>query len=468
MRFSVGVSVLLMLISLEVCLAAEDEGKRRIKRASDRIRREDGSLIGGVRTSYFQPEQIHLSYGVSPYEMMVTWVTMDDTFESVVVYGTSRLDRKSYGTRHKYVDGGSEHRVLYIHRVRLENLTDTQTYLYHCGSELGWSAIYFFRTPVPEELWSPVLAVYGDLGNVNGQSIPRLQNEVQQGMYDAILHVGDFAYDMYDDNARVGDEFFRQIETIAAYVPYQACPGNHEHVYNFSNYNNRFSMVSQRENVISNHYYSFNIGPAHVISFSTEFYFFIQYGMSQIQYQYDWLEKDLQEANKPENREKRPWIITMAHRPMYCSNNDTDDCTKVDSFIRKGFAGQWALETLFFRYGVDLEFWAHEHSYERTFPIFDYKVYPGSENEPYVNPGAPVHITTGSAGCQEEHDFYKHETAAWSATTHQDYGYSRLYLLNKTHLCLQQVSDDKNGEIIDEMWLVQENHSIRALPEQDL
>ena len=43
-----------------------------------------------------------------------------------------------------------------------------------------------------------------------------------------ILHVGDMAYDLHTDNARVGDEFMNQIEPIAAYVPYQVCPGNHE------------------------------------------------------------------------------------------------------------------------------------------------------------------------------------------------------------------------------------------------
>jgi len=51
--------------------------------------------------------------------------------------------------------------------------------------------------------------------------MPFLQDEVQEGTLDAILHVGDFAYDMNSDNARVGDQFMRQIETIAAYVPYQ-------------------------------------------------------------------------------------------------------------------------------------------------------------------------------------------------------------------------------------------------------
>ena len=30
------------------------------------------------------------------------------------------------------------------------------------------------------------------------------------------------------DNALVGDEFMRQIQVVAGYVPYMTCPGNHE------------------------------------------------------------------------------------------------------------------------------------------------------------------------------------------------------------------------------------------------
>lgn len=44
--------------------------------------------------------------------------------------------------------------------------------------------------------WGPRFAIFGDLGNENAQSIPRLQEETLLGFYDAILHVGDFAYDM--------------------------------------------------------------------------------------------------------------------------------------------------------------------------------------------------------------------------------------------------------------------------------
>ncbi|CAH3199436.1 unnamed protein product, partial [Porites evermanni] len=120
-----------------------------------------------------------------------------------------------------------------------------------------------------------------------------------------------------------------QIQPIAAYLPYMTCPGNHEQAYNFSNYRSRFSMPGNSEGI----FYSWNIGPAHIISISTEVYFFLNYGLEQVVQQYDWLEKDLQEAASPKNRKLHPWIITMGHRPMYCSNSDGDDCTKHESVV---------------------------------------------------------------------------------------------------------------------------------------
>ena len=40
------------------------------------------------------------------------------------------------------------------------------------------------------------MAVFGDLGIENGRSIPQLKDEAQRGMYHAVFHIGDFAYDM--------------------------------------------------------------------------------------------------------------------------------------------------------------------------------------------------------------------------------------------------------------------------------
>ncbi|ROT76163.1 Iron/zinc purple acid phosphatase-like protein [Penaeus vannamei] len=131
-----------------------------------------------------------------------------------------------------------------------------------------------------------------DMGAVNAQSLPRLQEEVQRGMYDAVIHVGDFAYNMDSDNARVGDEFMRQIQPIAAYVPYLTCPGNHEQMYNFSNYRARFSMPNHEDT--ENLFFSWNMGPVHFIAVNTEAYYFLEYGLKPLSRQYDWLIKDLE------------------------------------------------------------------------------------------------------------------------------------------------------------------------------
>ena len=57
-------------------------------------------------------------------------------------------------------------------------------------------------------------------------------------------------------------------------------------------------------------------------------------------------------------------------------------------------------------------------------------------NEPYTNPGATVHITSGSAGCREKHDNFVPDPPEWSAFRSPDYGYTimkvGIYLLQIT------------------------------------
>lgn len=167
-------------------------------------------------------------------------------------------------------------------------------------------------------------------------------------------------------------------------------------------------------------FYSFNLGPVHFIGFNTEVYhyFNVYYQLNHLIYQYNWLERDLHEANKPENRAKRPWIITFAHRPMYCSSDNDDDCTpQFVTAVRKGIPlmSNFGLEDLFYRHGVDVGIWAHEHSYERLWPVYDNKVLNGSMEEPYRNPRAPVHFISGAAGNRERVEKFLSPSPAWSA-----------------------------------------------------
>lgn len=360
------------------------------------------------------------------------------------------------GTSKLFVDGGSAKHSEYIHRVTLRNLTPEKHYTYVCGSDKGWSPVFTFKTVRPDANWSPSIALFGDMGNENAQSLAYLQREAEQDMYDAILHVGDFAYDMDSEDALVGDQFMNQIQEVAAYVPYMVCAGNHEEKYNFSNYRARFSMPGETENL----WYSFDLGPVHFIGITTEVYYFLNYGIKTLVKQYEWLEQDLIKANKPENRAQRPWIIIYGHRPMYCSNGNGNDCTHSETLTRVGlpFVHFFGLEDLLYKHGVDVEVWAHEHSYERLYPLYNYTMYNGSTDAPYTNPKAPVHIITGSAGCKEGREPFNGPIQAWSAFRSQDYGYTKLKAHNKTHLYFEQVSADKKGQVIDSFWLIKDQH----------
>jgi len=201
------------------------------------------------------------------------------------------------------------------------------------------------------------------------------------------------------------------------------------HFSNFSNYVNRFTMPNSESNL----FYSFDLGPVHFIAFSTEFYFYVEYGWQQIVNQFKWLDQDLRVmrdffesstflfqllwkfiGRKPQP-EKRPLdnhdgssshvLLKLGfgrlHQIRKHSETGRPDAYAVPYAIfetRGGlpFIHAYALEPLFYKYGVDLELWAHEHSYERMFPLYNRTVYNGTE-EPYTDFAAPVHIITGSA-----------------------------------------------------------------------
>lgn len=436
----------------------------------------------------YKPEQLHLSLGSNGKELFVTWstkaptncdlkyndvdkhcFTYDKIFpimecpEPPIRSGSVRfdLDTKEYRAPKRNVSQ-SLSRTLYTYRASMTNL-NFKPYLYYVecydptDSELKYkSEVYQIEMKDydnPDRELS--IAFYGDLGLVNAQSVPRLIKDVDEGRYDFIIHNGDFAYDLNTNNGRYGDEFMREIEPIAARVPYQTSVGNHEIAQNFSHYDHRFTMIQSggisRQGERNNFFYSFNAGPVHFIGFSTEFYYFVDYvGIEPMINQYKWLVDDLKHASTPAEREKRPWIVVFGHRPMYCSSRDRDDCTKETNILRKGLPlVGYGLEELFYRYGVDVELYSHEHQYERFLPIYDSTVMNGTNpDHPYYNPRAPVHLISGSAGCEERLDPFEGKSANGSVVQVADYGFTRIYA-NKSAIRFEQISDDQRGTIVD-------------------
>ncbi|VDK72067.1 unnamed protein product [Dibothriocephalus latus] len=380
---------------------------------------------------------------------VLTWVTQSATQETTVLYGVERPENVVHGTQTTFTDGGKEQRKTYVHSVTLSDLKPDTQYVYTVGSDVAklgnpdhWSSTFKFRTMPSGSNWTLRFAMLGDMGVENAVSLPTLEKDVTEDKYHMVIHNGDFAYDMDDDNGRVGDKFMNLIQNIATTVPYMTSVGNHEEAY-------------------------INVGPVHFISFSAEFYYFLHYGTEQIVRQFTWLEKDLREANKPENRAKHPWIIAFSHRPMYCSNSDdTEHCPNPENRIRVGFPivnGLYrdyvlGLEKLFFEQGVDVIFAAHEHSYERCYPVFNLKVCNASAQDPYDNPTAPVHIVSGSAGCKEGEDPFVPNPQPWSAFQSDDYGYTSVVVHNVTHLELEQFSVEGPEPVIIDKMMLKKSH----------
>ena len=65
---------------------------------------------------------------VNPTDMVVTWVTMQSTIISVVEYGAEGLNKTAKGYEDVFIDGGSEKRMMYIHRVTITGLRPGKKY----------------------------------------------------------------------------------------------------------------------------------------------------------------------------------------------------------------------------------------------------------------------------------------------------------------------------------------------------
>eukprot|EP00057_Strongylocentrotus_purpuratus_P016056 XP_011670530.1 PREDICTED: iron/zinc purple acid phosphatase-like protein isoform X1 [Strongylocentrotus purpuratus] len=400
------------------------------------------------------PEQIHIAYGDMPSEMVIVWSTPSPG-SSEVLYGMApnNFSLKASGDYEELVDWeGPFEGVKFIHRVKLEGLSPGASYSYKVQTNGEQSQTYTFTAMQDGTDWSPTLLVYGDMGLKGGApSLRLLRKAAKENLADAIIHVGDFAYDLHDEEGKVGDDFMNRIQDVAAVLPYMTCPGNHEIAHDFVHYRYRFSMPGSPWPMEDEMWYSFDMGKAHFVSYSTEIYF-TGYSDYLQRSQIEWLRDDLQRANK--ERAIRPWIIAFGHRPMYCSNADRDDCTKEESRVRTG------LEDLFYDFGTDLIIEAHEHSYERFWPMYRGEV----TAKHYKNPVAPVHVISGAAGCNEFDGVCvnpilgpRGEWSAYRSWIPGLYGFAHLQIANDTHLHWQQrlaVSD----QVQDEFWIEQNRH----------
>eukprot|EP00456_Euglypha_rotunda_P031622 TRINITY_DN24595_c0_g1_i4.p1 TRINITY_DN24595_c0_g1~~TRINITY_DN24595_c0_g1_i4.p1 ORF type:complete len:374 (-),score=59.90 TRINITY_DN24595_c0_g1_i4:11-1048(-) len=310
-------------------------------------------------------EQVHIGMGTDPSIVNVGWVTDYDPNSknlSVVQYGLSAtsLTSSNTGSVTIFTDEGTAHRNIVMHRAQMTDLKPNSRYYYQVGSsEDGWSEVFNFLSLPPNGPIDPAqpltFFVFGDMGTTNDQSLPVIINQSMTGDWHFALDVGDFAYDMNENNGTTGDVYFEQNEPTHARVLYQTCPGNHEAANNFQHYTYRWNTQPVNSGPLptnagaevagqpNNWWFSFNIANTHFVAISTEVWFYAQQMKVKVD-MLEWLESDLEKANA--NRTAAPWIIVYGHRSIYCSCDE--DCGIDAVIVRED------LEPVFYRYGVEI------------------------------------------------------------------------------------------------------------------
>ena len=116
--------------------------------------------------------------------------------------------------------------------------------------------------------------------------------------------------------------------------------------YKFSQYMKHFKMDSP--------FYSFNYGNVHFLSMATAKNKVIPYNETSEQYKF--VQDDLKRAH--ENKSIN-WIIVYSFRAFYSSNTTHPGLDELQDLYHP----------LFDKYGVDIVLQAHNHNYQRTYPL---------------------------------------------------------------------------------------------------
>ncbi|KAK6133900.1 hypothetical protein DH2020_032361 [Rehmannia glutinosa] len=397
-----------------------------------------------------------LAQGKTWNEMTVTWTSGYgiDGAEPFVEWGPK---------------GGEQKRSLAVTLTFDRN----SMYTYKLGHKLLngtyiWSDIYQFKaSPYPGQNSVQRVIIFGDMGkdeadgsneynnfqrgslNTTKQLIDDLKN------YDIVFHIGDICY--ANGYLSQWDQFTSQVEPIASRVPYMIASGNHERDWPDSG-SFYGTMDSGGECGV----------PAETMFFvpaenRANFWYSTDYGMFRFciaDTEHDWREgseqyKFIEHCLASVDRQKQPWLIFMAHRVLGYSSDAT--YASEGSFAEP--MGRDDLQKLWQKYKVDIAFFGHVHSYERTCPIYQNKCtskekqyYKGSLN-------GTIHVVAGGGGASLSQ--FSTLKPNWSIFRDSDYGFVKLTAFDHSNL-LFEYKKSSDGNVYDSFRISRDYRDILA------
>lgn len=298
---------------------------------------------------YTSPVNTKLRFIVAPY---LQFATMDSV---VVMCETSAAANMTveYAEHHPLTQRASSSASSLINSVRLTGLRTATPYFYRvtCTDDAGniaQSDVFTFQTaPDAKAAWA-----FGILGDT--QRNPDVTRKCAEGIFalrpNFMLHCGDVVDDGFAKHQWVSD-LFEPCSKLFAHVPTFPVIGNHEK--NSHWYYDYFHLLQPE------YFYTFHYGNAQFFMIDSN------KDLSPGSEQYQWLERELKKSTAT-------WKFTCHHHPCFSSDeNDYGDRWKgkaPEGYVW-GDKNAMKLVELYERYGVDIAFAGHIHSYERTWPI---------------------------------------------------------------------------------------------------
>lgn len=298
-----------------------------------------------------------------------------------------------------------------------------------------------------------------------------LRAQVDGAAIDGVWHLGDMGY--LDDSfghalgafsyEAAYNSYMRWLEPIAAAVPYMVSPVNHESechspaclanheswglpLSNFSAFNARWAMPYEASGATSSMWYSFDVGPLHVVSLNSETDWpgaeeettgdahisSLPAGSFGRKGEYlAWLEADLRAASSARAAGSgRAWIVAGSHRPF--------------AELEKSHG------ELLRKYGVDAYLAGHTHSYSRSTHTF------AADNSSLLT------VVVGGAGCDEMEQAPESAESGVGRGSFATARYATGTLRASVDELHWQLVDSANGMLLDEVVLTKLARSVFA------
>ena len=281
----------------------------------------------------------------------------------------------------------------YQHQADFTELTPGAEYNYRVlidGIEAVPGENLHFRAPAQGEFR---FLVFGDSG-WDGRSQRQIAALMQTERPNLVLVTGDLGYPV-GTYAYYESNYFDYYAGLLKSVPFFPCPGNHD--YQGDVLQSYLAMnVVPHEGVPETdrgRYYSFDWGNTHFVSLDSMAGLFEAAESDGLML--DWLERDLRATRKF-------WRVVFFHHPPWAAGPNENDTMCI--------LAREHIVPILERYGVQLVFNGHEHSYQRTEPILGGQVVRHGEGI--------VYITTGGGGAVLYPVFASHRVAAGASLYH--------------------------------------------------